>query len=221
MDEREFDEFYAGSFRKVTSQVYAMIGDLDEATECVQEAFVRAWAHRRKLSRADYPEAWVRTTAYRLAVSRWRRRRTAQRPPDRALGSSGVTPEVDASHVALVAALRQATARDGVVVPELVRQFRQFLPPEDASYFHVGTTSQDVAAGTAVAVSTPSELPPAPPSSTGVGTGSGAARARTGRGSGRDRGRIGSGGPTATRTSSRGRPRAGSTGVLRPEALPP
>ena len=107
MDEREFDEFYAGSFRKVTSQVYAMIGDLDEATECVQEAFVRAWAHRRKLSRADYPEAWVRTTAYRLAVSRWRRRRTAQRPPDRALGSSGVTPEVDASHVALVAALRQ------------------------------------------------------------------------------------------------------------------
>ncbi|MBD9374152.1 3-carboxy-cis,cis-muconate cycloisomerase [Rhizobium sp. ARZ01] len=43
-----------------------------------------------------------------------------------------------------VAALRQATARDGVVVPELVRQFRQFLPPEDAPYFHVGTTSQDV-----------------------------------------------------------------------------
>lgn len=47
MDEREFDEFYVASFRRLTSQVYAMIGDLDEAQECVQEAFVRAWAHRR------------------------------------------------------------------------------------------------------------------------------------------------------------------------------
>jgi RNA polymerase sigma-70 factor (ECF subfamily) len=107
VDEAEFDELYTASFRRVTGQVYAMIGDLDEATECVQEAFARAWAHRRKLARAEHPEAWVRTTAYRLAVSRWRRRRTAQRPPDRALGSSGVSAAIDESHVALVAALRQ------------------------------------------------------------------------------------------------------------------
>lgn len=43
-----------------------------------------------------------------------------------------------------VAALRQATARDGVVVPELVRQFRQFIPEDDAPHVHVGATSQDV-----------------------------------------------------------------------------
>jgi RNA polymerase sigma-70 factor (ECF subfamily) len=110
MDEAEFDEFYAASFRRLTAQVYAMIGDFDEATDCVQEAFVRAWAHRRKLEKAAYPEAWVRTTAYRLAVSRWRRRRTAQRPPDRALSPTGTTAEVDPSHVALVAALRQLPA---------------------------------------------------------------------------------------------------------------
>ena len=73
MDEREFDDFYTASFQRITGQVYAMIGDRDEAQECVQEAFVRAWAHRRKLERAEHPEAWVRTTAYRLAVSRWRR----------------------------------------------------------------------------------------------------------------------------------------------------
>ena len=73
MDEREFDDFYAASFSRLTAQVYAMIGNRDEAQECVQEAFVRAWAHRRKLDKAEHPEAWVCTTAYRLAVSRWRR----------------------------------------------------------------------------------------------------------------------------------------------------
>ena len=107
MDEREFDDFYTASFQRVTGQVYAMIGDRDEAQECVQEAFVRAWAHRRKLERADHPEAWVRTTAYRLAVSRWRRTVRGRRPADRALGAPTSTAAPSETHVALVAALKQ------------------------------------------------------------------------------------------------------------------
>jgi RNA polymerase sigma-70 factor (ECF subfamily) len=114
MDEREFDDFYAASFQKVTAQVYAMIGNRDEAQECVQEAFVRAWAHRRKLDRAEHPEAWVRTTAYRLAVSRWRRTVRGRRPVDRAVGAATVAPPVSEAHVALVAALKQ--------LPEAQRQ---------------------------------------------------------------------------------------------------
>ena len=107
MDELQFDEFYTASFARVTGQVYAMIGDRDEAEECVQEAFVRAWAHRRKLEQADHPEAWVRTTAYRLAVSRWRRTRLGRRPADRARGAATVSAAPSETHVALVSALRQ------------------------------------------------------------------------------------------------------------------
>lgn len=107
MDEREFDDFYSGSFRRITHQVHAMIGDRDEAQECVQEAFVHAWAHRRKLDRAEHPEAWVRTTAYRLAVSRWRRTVRGRRPADRALAAPAATAPPDESRVALVAALRR------------------------------------------------------------------------------------------------------------------
>jgi RNA polymerase sigma-70 factor (ECF subfamily) len=107
VDESEFDQFYAASFRRVTAQVYAMIGDLDEATDCVQEAFARAWAHRRKLERAEYPEAWVRTTAHRLAISRWRMRKVAARPADRALSAPLHAPAVDESYVALIAALEK------------------------------------------------------------------------------------------------------------------
>jgi len=114
VDEQEFDDFYTASFRRLTGQVYAMVGNFDEAQECVQEAFVRAWAHRRKLRRAEHPEAWVRTTAYRLAVSRWRRTTRARRPPDRAVAPPTESPPLDESHVALVTALRQ--------LPEAQRQ---------------------------------------------------------------------------------------------------
>ncbi len=114
MDEAEFDEFYAASYRRLTGQVYAMIGNLDEAQECVQEAFVRAWAHRRKLDDADYPEAWVRVTAHRIAVSRWRRVKLARRAPDRAVSLPTSAPPVDETHVALVEALKQ--------LPEAQRQ---------------------------------------------------------------------------------------------------
>ena len=114
MDASEFDQLYAASFRRVITQVYAMVGDLDEATECVQEAFARAWAHRRKLERAEYPEAWVRTTSYRRELGLGLRRRLAGRSPDRAVGAAAQTPAVDESHVALVAALKQ--------LPEAQRQ---------------------------------------------------------------------------------------------------
>jgi len=105
MDEAEFDEFYTSSFARITGQVYAMIGDRDEAQECVQEAFVRAWSRREPLSRSEHPEAWVRTTAYRLAVSRWRRVRLSRRPADRAVSGPTQTEAADESRVALVAAL--------------------------------------------------------------------------------------------------------------------
>ena len=107
MTEEEFDDFYATSFTRVAGQLHAMIGDRDEAQECVQEAFVRAWAHRRKLDRTEHPEAWVRTTAYRLAVSRWRRTTLGRRPADRAVSVPTQTGAASEDHVALVAALRQ------------------------------------------------------------------------------------------------------------------
>jgi RNA polymerase sigma-70 factor (ECF subfamily) len=56
----------------------------------------------------------VRTTAYRLAVSRWRRTMRGRRPVDRAVGPAYETAAPSESHVALVAALKQ--------LPEAQRQ---------------------------------------------------------------------------------------------------
>lgn len=109
MDDATFDDFYLGSFARLTGQVYAMCGDLTEAQDCVQDAFVRAWDHRHRLEKAHSPEAWVRTVAWRLAVSRWRRARLALRPPDRAYALAD-PPEPDVTRTALVRALRQIPA---------------------------------------------------------------------------------------------------------------
>ncbi len=110
MDAEEFDAFYAGSFPRLVHQLRAMIGDPEEARDCVQEAFVRAWAHRRSLERAESREAWVRTTAYRLAVSRWRRTVRSRRPQDRALAPPSYAEPPDPSRVALLDALDRLPA---------------------------------------------------------------------------------------------------------------
>lgn len=106
MDEAAFDELYATSYRRLVAQIYTMCGNLAEAQDCVQEAFVRAWDKRRTLDPDQYPEAWVRTVAYRLAVSRWRSARRGLRRPDRAYAAS-TTDEQDVTRLALVRALQQ------------------------------------------------------------------------------------------------------------------
>ncbi|WP_431958844.1 SigE family RNA polymerase sigma factor [Actinacidiphila sp. bgisy160] len=106
MGEREFDAFYSRSVRRLIGQLYAMTGDLAESQDVVQEAFARAWEHRAELDLHGAPEAWVRTVAWRLAVSRWRRVRTALALARRQ-GPPPVVPPPEPHHVVLVEALRR------------------------------------------------------------------------------------------------------------------
>lgn len=64
----------------------------------------------------------------------------------------GVIPEAAAEKIAGVcasfqpdiASLKKATSRDGIVVPDLVRQLRAAVGGDEAKYVHFGATSQDV-----------------------------------------------------------------------------
>ena len=102
----EFTDFYAASFRRLVGQLYAMTGDQAESEEAVQEAFVRAWSHRGRLDLLGSPEAYVRTTAWRISVSRWQRARVG-----RLLLRSQPVPDVTdgpgPDRVALIDALRK------------------------------------------------------------------------------------------------------------------
>jgi RNA polymerase sigma-70 factor (ECF subfamily) len=99
----DFDELYATHFHGLTVQLYAYFGDRQEAQDVVQEAFCRAYARWKELSRYDDPVAWVRRVAWNLATSRWRRLRTARRHISltREEHAPGPTPD----RVALAAAL--------------------------------------------------------------------------------------------------------------------
>ena len=59
----ELDELYDASYRRLVVQMYAICGDLAEAEDAVQEAFVTAMRKERELRRVANPEAWVRTAA--------------------------------------------------------------------------------------------------------------------------------------------------------------
>ncbi|HEY9409166.1 MAG TPA: SigE family RNA polymerase sigma factor [Jiangellaceae bacterium] len=120
-DTADFDAFYNATNRRVMHQMYAMTSNLADAQECTQEAYARAWQRWKQVRHAQSPEAWVRTVAWRIAASRWRKAKnsvaalTRHGPPEHA-----APPSPD--HVALVEALRQIpeAQRRAIVLHHLV-----------------------------------------------------------------------------------------------------
>jgi RNA polymerase sigma-70 factor, ECF subfamily len=117
----EFDAFYHATNRRLLHQMYAMTGNLADAQECVQEAYARAWQHWKTVHQAADPAAWVRTVAWRIAASRWRKTRNGVRAMVRH-GRPEHTQPPSPDHVALVAALRQISEeqRRAIVLHHLV-----------------------------------------------------------------------------------------------------
>ncbi|GGS18638.1 RNA polymerase sigma24 factor [Streptomyces aureoverticillatus] len=102
----EFEEFYAHAVRRLTGQLYVMLGDLHEAQDVVQEAFVKAWSRRGRLRREAAPEAWIRTVAWRLALRRRQGLFRAERAWQRH-GGAGAVDAPDPGSVVLVEALKE------------------------------------------------------------------------------------------------------------------
>jgi RNA polymerase sigma-70 factor (ECF subfamily) len=120
-DAEGFDAFYQASARPLLGQLYAMSGDLEEARDCLQEGYARAWQRWDQLASYDNPAAWVRTAAWRVAVSRWRHARQVfrvQEMPTSLPDSFELLPDL----VSLVAALRTLPLRQrqAVVLHHLV-----------------------------------------------------------------------------------------------------
>lgn len=101
---RDFSAFYAENIGSLTAQIFALTGSWSEAQDAVQEGFARALARWATVSEHADPTAWVRTVAHRVAISRWRRTRTAL-----AFGRTQrlqTTPGPSEDHVAVVEGLK-------------------------------------------------------------------------------------------------------------------
>jgi RNA polymerase sigma-70 factor (ECF subfamily) len=116
----DFAEFYRRSKDECLFTVLLSVGDKDTAQDLVAEAFARAWASWRTVSRHPSPAAWVVRTALNANISRWRRRHrevpvadpetVADRPaPEEATGST-VDPRIMAALLRLPARQRQVVA---------------------------------------------------------------------------------------------------------------
>lgn len=108
-DQALFDEFFIGTRSELTRQLTAMTADPELARDVLQEAYARAWQRWSRVSSMDDPPAWVRTVAWRLAVSHFRRAAVAER----VLRTLHVRPELRTAPVEealdVQAALRQLT----------------------------------------------------------------------------------------------------------------
>ena len=81
----DFAEFYRRSKDECLFTVLLSVGDKDTAQDLVAEAFARAWASWRTVSRHPAPAAWVVRTALNANISWWRRRRREVPIPDPAV----------------------------------------------------------------------------------------------------------------------------------------
>jgi len=98
-----FAQLYQESYRSLVLTAYALLRDMSEAEDVTQEAFAVAYGRRARVSRADSPEAWVRTVVVNLARRRWRRRAML----DRILRREADAPEEGfGEHLDLHAAIR-------------------------------------------------------------------------------------------------------------------
>ena len=101
-----FEEFYRTSRHRVVTVLYALSGDMTEAQDAAQEAYVRAWQRWERISEYGDPEAWVRTVGHRLLINRWRKIRNGVAAFRRHGAGPAVEPPSE-NTVALVAALRR------------------------------------------------------------------------------------------------------------------
>ena len=115
----DFAEFYRRSRDDCLRTVLISVGDRDHAQELVAEAFARACASWRTVSKHPAPAAWVVRTALNTNISWWRRRRR-----EIAMADPGVVMDVPAAEGAsgspvdpqIMAALMRLPARQRQVV---------------------------------------------------------------------------------------------------------
>lgn len=118
--ERRLREVHSSSYRRLVGQLFGVCGDLAEAEDVVQEAFVRAAARAGSFARVDNPEAWLRTTAVNLSRTRHRRRMLGRRLLARELPSVSA-PDLSPDRIAVLDALRRLpqTQREAIALHHL------------------------------------------------------------------------------------------------------
>jgi len=99
-------ELYYASYGRLVLQLFALCGDLTDAEDAVQEAFVKAIGQGRAFDRVQNPEAWLRTVALNHQRNSWRHAKVVRKFATTVPGRQ-TAPELGPDHVAVVRALAE------------------------------------------------------------------------------------------------------------------
>jgi RNA polymerase sigma-70 factor (ECF subfamily) len=105
--ERSLELLYRSTYERLVLSAYALTGDVAEAQDAVQEAFVRALARPGPVLTADSPEAWLRKVSLNLARSRFRRRHRLDVLLRRVPPPPQEIPGLDPDRLAVLGAIRR------------------------------------------------------------------------------------------------------------------
>lgn len=99
--------------KELLGTLYHLIGNVEDAQDALQEAFVKCWRHRDEIAHVDCLRAWiyrvVLNTGRDLRQSAWKRkRRSMDEPTAEALKSADDDPATDSIRREEVAQLRRA-----------------------------------------------------------------------------------------------------------------
>lgn len=101
-----FERFYSAGYRPLVRVLVPVVLDVHAAEEVAQEAFLRAYRNWAKVSTYDDPRGWLHRVAMRIAISRWRRLRTASAAMSR-YGPPPTVEGADELSLSVLAALRE------------------------------------------------------------------------------------------------------------------
>jgi RNA polymerase sigma-70 factor (ECF subfamily) len=116
VDDGGFSSFFREAYPRMVGQLRLLTGDLASAEDVAQEAFVRAASRWRQLARYDQPEAWVRKTAFRLAIDLLRRAARHQALLARLGARQQEAVELPPEDRAVITALQALPLREVVVL---------------------------------------------------------------------------------------------------------
>lgn len=121
----EFEDFVRSRAAALTASAFLLTGDRGLAEDLVQEALARTWRAWKRLHRTENAEAYTRRTMYHLHVSRWRRAKVTEAPPE----TGGADADI-ALRLAVHAALLSLPAKQRAAV--VLRYFEDLTEAEAA-----------------------------------------------------------------------------------------
>src|SRR4051794_12652240 len=106
------EEAFAKHQSEILGTLYYLVGNLEDAREALQEAFIKCWRHQAEVGQVENLKAWIFRVALNagrdIRETAWRRKRQALPEDEAALVSRGAEPSEIVEHDERLRRLREA-----------------------------------------------------------------------------------------------------------------